>query len=236
MTYPINPVLDSGTSSVPEEHTDSYTSASVPASGETQSVSEESSHSTQTSLGERSHPTHTPTGDRAGILAGTSAGEGSLSTPPAGTPAGERAGGVAGTPAGESSLSPGSQMFSHAVHAVAHSLSEINRLDPSVRSFDDLKKLPTFPEFDRMVRRGYTLSDAFRLANFDRLRQQYALASAQEARNSIHSRSHLRASSGHAGDAPAAVPADILAQYRALNPGVSDAEIRKHWERTQKNT
>ena len=55
-------------------------------------------------------------------------------------------------------------------------------------------------------------------------------AAVQRYRNGLAGTRHLAATVNRAsGGVP--VPADVAAQYRALNPGISDGEIARHYNR-----
>lgn len=114
-------------------------------------------------------------------------------------------------------------------------LAEIGKIDPSIKSAEDLANMPNHAVFDELVRqRGYGLVDAFKIANFDALQSRKAQEIKQATMNSVNGRSHLRNSSGAAGESAPVVPADVLAQYRAMLPDATDAEIRAHWAKSQK--
>ena len=108
-------------------------------------------------------------------------------------------------------------------------LRQIAELDPEVKSLEDLTRTEQYGQLYALVRRGYTLVDAYKLANFDRLTRRAELAAAQRYRNALDGVRHLTATRSHGAGSP--VPADVAAQYRALNPGVSDGEIARHYNR-----
>lgn len=108
-------------------------------------------------------------------------------------------------------------------------LRQISELDPEVKSLEDLTHTEQYGQLYALVRRGYTLLDAYKLANFDRLTRRAELAAAQRYRNALDGVRHLTATRSRGAGSP--VPADVAAQYRALNPGVSDGEIARHYQR-----
>jgi hypothetical protein len=121
---------------------------------------------------------------------------------------------------------------------VAQELAEINKLDSSVKTLEDIMQLETAPAFAAAVKRGATFLEAFQLANFDRLqkagREESARRAKQAALNDQRSKEHLTGSS-QKGSGAVSVPADTLAMYRMLLPGKSDDEITAHYNRTLKN-
>lgn len=108
--------------------------------------------------------------------------------------------------------------------ALSGKLAEIAALDPSVRSIDDLMRSPHFDEFDRLVRQGYRLADAYKLAHFDTLTEKRSAAARQAALNAIGGKSHLTQTRGAAGD-EVVVPAETLAMYRSAFPKWTEKQI-----------
>lgn len=109
-------------------------------------------------------------------------------------------------------------------------LSEIAMFDPSVKTLEDLKKMDNYDAFYGLVKRGCSLVEAYKLTNFDRLTAQTASGAKQAALNSISAKSHLEKTSGR-GAGAVTVPADIAEQYRIFNPGATDAEIQRHYNK-----
>lgn len=107
-------------------------------------------------------------------------------------------------------------------------IGEIRELDPSIGSLEDLTKMPNYREFYDKVKRGYTLTDAFRLVNAGRLQEQDRETAKQAALNNVASKSHLDRTTTR-GAGVVTVPADVMAQYRMFDPDATDEEIRKHW-------
>lgn len=117
---------------------------------------------------------------------------------------------------------------------VDEQLREIAALDPNVKSLADLSKMPTFSQFYELVRRGNTLTDAFKLANFDALAQRTAAGARQAAVSSARSKEHLAETKTRGGGA-VSVPAEVREQYRLFNPDATEEEIQKHYQRFHKN-
>lgn len=113
---------------------------------------------------------------------------------------------------------------------IGEQISEIAKLDPSIKSLDDLKKMENYGEFYERVKSGHNLVDAYKLTNFDKLTQASANGAKQAAINAINGKSHLEKTSGR-GTGSATVPKDILEQYRMFNPDATDAEIQKHYNK-----
>lgn len=117
---------------------------------------------------------------------------------------------------------------------VDEQLRQIQAIDPTVKELGDLAKLDTYPKLYNMVKRGYSILDAYRLANYDTLTQRAAEASRKAAINSVQSKQHLKATESRGGGA-IPVPDSVLEEYRVLNPGATKEEIQKHYQSYMKN-
>lgn len=118
---------------------------------------------------------------------------------------------------------------------VDEQLRQIQDIDPTVKELGDLAKLDTYPKLYDMVKRGYSILDAYRLANYDTLTQRAAEASRKAAINSVQSKQHLKATESRGGGA-IPVPDSVLEEYRVLNPGATKEEIQKHYQSYMKNS
>ncbi len=112
-------------------------------------------------------------------------------------------------------------------------IAEIREMDPSITSFDDLPKMENYPRFYELVKRGNTLTDAFRLVNLDKQTAQPREQDKQAALNQVAPKSHLDRTTTR-GAGAVQIPADVMAQYRMFNPDATEAEIRAHWARQKK--
>ncbi len=123
----------------------------------------------------------------------------------------------------------------HARERVDAEVRKISAMDPGVKSIADLTSGEKYPEMLELVKRGYDLSDAWKLANFDRLQGMAQAASRQAAINSGAGRSGFQVTrSQGAGNDTVSVPKDVLEMYRALNPEMTDAEIRADYNKFAK--
>ena len=116
---------------------------------------------------------------------------------------------------------------------VDEQLKKISELDPNIRQLQDLAKMPNYPQFYELVKKGNSLLDAFKLANFETLSQGAAARARQAAINAAQSKQHL-AQTQTRGKGAVPVPSDVKELYRTMNPGVTDAEIQAHYSRTHK--
>lgn len=109
-------------------------------------------------------------------------------------------------------------------------MREIQMISPEIKSMEDLSKLDNFDKLYDMVGKGYELADAYKVLNYDRLTAKAAEAAKQQALNSIGGKSHLQPVTPR-GQGAVPVPADVVAEYRALMPEATDAEIQAHYNK-----
>ncbi len=110
-------------------------------------------------------------------------------------------------------------------------LAEIRKLNPQIRSTDDIIRMETGPEYARLIRLGMKPTEAYKLANFDAIRRNDKLAAEQAARNAAAGKGHLR-STPTGGNALSA-PADYVANMRKYVPGISDKEIERFYKESK---
>lgn len=113
---------------------------------------------------------------------------------------------------------------------VDEELKEIGALDPSIKELKDIAKLETYPKFYELVKKGNSLVDAFKLANYDALTSSTAAASRQAAINAAQSKRHL-SQTAQRGAGAVTVPSEVKEAYRAFNPGATEAEIQQHYNK-----
>ena len=112
-------------------------------------------------------------------------------------------------------------------------LQEIHRLDPTVRTTEDLLTMPSAKQFYEYVQKGNSFLDAFYLANRQRLTQATAEAAKQQTMNAARSKDHLQPSGTSRGAGAATVPAEELKLFKLLNPTASDSEIQNYYNKTK---
>ena len=113
-------------------------------------------------------------------------------------------------------------------------VAEIHKLDPTINRMEDLVAMPNARAFYEKVRAGNSLVDAFWLVNREKLTAQTAEAARQQALNAARSKEHLTRTGAAVGTGSEEVPPDVMAQYRYLNPELSAAEIREHWNKRKR--
>lgn len=114
-------------------------------------------------------------------------------------------------------------------------LAEIAKLNPEIKEFGDILKMETAPEFRKYIGFGYRAIDAYKLANFDQISESTGRRAAVSAMNNMRGKEHLRATGNSRGGGDVSVPPSQMRMFRALNPGKSDAEITKYYNKHIKN-
>lgn len=102
----------------------------------------------------------------------------------------------------------------------------IESVDPAVKSLADLRAQPEFGRFDRLVKSGMAISDAYKLACFDRLGRQQAAAARQAAINDARAKEHL-APLGGGQAAEDGLTNEIIRNYRQYNPKWTREQIAR---------
>lgn len=116
---------------------------------------------------------------------------------------------------------------------VEEQLKEISEMDPSIKELADLTKMDNYDQFYELVKRGNTLTDAYKLVNFDKLVNRQSAASRQAAINAAAGKSHMGKTSPR-GQGAVTVPADVREMYRMFNPDATEAEIQAHYAKNHK--
>ena len=113
-------------------------------------------------------------------------------------------------------------------------IAEIGKLDPAIKTTGDLLKMPKAKEFYAYVQKGYSFIDSYRLAHFEEITQRNAEAARQQAQAAARGKEHLTVVGNPRNTGAESVPHDQMQLYRMLNPGVSEADIQKHFNNYQK--
>lgn len=118
---------------------------------------------------------------------------------------------------------------------LAEQLTEIGKLDPTIKTVEDLVKRPEYRQIYSYVQNGkLSIVEAFKLANYDSLTQSAAVGARQAAMNSAASKEHM-APTQTRGAGAVTVPKDVKDMYRLYNPDATDAEIQAHYAKFHKN-
>lgn len=114
-------------------------------------------------------------------------------------------------------------------------LEKIMEMDPTIRSASDLFEHENRDAMEAMIRRNYSISDAYFLANKDALIGRQLAGAKQETRNSLAGRGHMEPTASR-GSGGVEISAEDMKAFREIMPNASDAEIRKFYERDLKRT
>ena len=114
-------------------------------------------------------------------------------------------------------------------------IAEINQLDPGAnyKTVGDILNSDVGPDFRKYVEVGNSFINAYKLANMDNLLKKERAAGHQQALNGMSGKNHLTVSTAQ-GEGLIPVPTDVLNMYKELNPGMSDVEIQREYNKYQK--
>ena len=104
-------------------------------------------------------------------------------------------------------------------------LKEIQKMDPSVKTREDLEKHESYKDvYDLVMNHGLTLERAFKYANADALSAKRSAAAQQAAVNQAKGKSHLEATqTGYATNQELIdMPESTMAEYRKFYPNLTD--------------
>lgn len=112
-------------------------------------------------------------------------------------------------------------------------LEKIREIDPTIRTAEDLFASENEAAMTALIKKNYSISDAYFIANREKLMERAASAGAQQTRNNAANKGHLNSSSPH-GTGGITVPEDVMSEFRLINPNASDDEIRAFYQRDLK--
>nr|DAR37421.1 MAG TPA: hypothetical protein [Caudoviricetes sp.] len=112
-------------------------------------------------------------------------------------------------------------------------LAEIRKLNPEIKTLDDIIRMPTGGDFADLVRKGCSFVQAYKTANFDAIMQKTRAAGEQRARNAAMSQAHIKGTPTRQSEA-FVVPKQVKEMYRVFNPGITDEEIAKDYRKNRK--
>lgn len=119
---------------------------------------------------------------------------------------------------------------------VEQEMAVIRTLDPTIKTADDLHE--KYPDsWDRtleLCRKGVSLSEAFKIANFDALLKSKGAAIRQGEKNLRDSKAHLK-NTKNSNQSTVTMPRAVLEEFRHINPGKSDAEYAAFYLRQHKD-
>ena len=117
---------------------------------------------------------------------------------------------------------------------IKEDIKEIMRLDPSVKSMEDIAKLPNISQILSLTtEKNISFSDAFKLVNMDSLINNKAVSAKQAAINNIKGTQHLNATNNVATpNTLVDVPKTTLTKLREFYPELTDEQITKKYNET----
>lgn len=113
-------------------------------------------------------------------------------------------------------------------------LQKIGALDPSIKTLEDIKAMPTAQRFNDLVQKGVSMEEAFYLANRQQIEERKLAAAKAAAQNQMAGKGHLNPVGAVNGKTPVQVPRGVMDAYRAMLPEMTDAEIQKAYEDAMK--
>lgn len=113
-------------------------------------------------------------------------------------------------------------------------MKEVTKLDPEIRTIDDLSKMENYDAFYALVKKGNSFADAYRLANFDKLVERSNAAEKQRVLNASAGKQHMTTVSSSQSSGLDAVPPETREIYRTMFPDMNDEQIAKEFARFTK--
>lgn len=107
---------------------------------------------------------------------------------------------------------------------MAIQLAEIRKIDPGIKSIDDVIRMETGPKFAEYVRRGVSPVEAYKLANHEAIVQKARSAGAQAQRNAAAGKAHMKPAAA-GGKTGVEITEAMRARYRAFIPDITDEQI-----------
>ena len=103
-------------------------------------------------------------------------------------------------------------------------LAEIRKMNPGIKSLNDIVAMPTGKAFLQAVNGGCDFLTAYKVANHEDLVKQARAAGEQAARNAAASKGHLR-QTNHNVKGGVEVTQGMRERYRRFNPNITDEQI-----------
>lgn len=118
---------------------------------------------------------------------------------------------------------------------INNDVEEIKKIDSSVKSIDDLVTQDNFNDVLDKIRNGYSLVDAYKIVNYEKLTQQSTQAARQAAINAAKGKDHMTPSSGVTDTSKTLdIPTGELGRWREMFPDASDKELKEKYTRAMK--
>lgn len=112
-------------------------------------------------------------------------------------------------------------------------MEKIRKIDPSIKSLEDITKKDGFTEWDKLVRSGVSLEHAYKAVFFDELTSGKAASARQAAINAAKGKSHLEPTGGNVqSTGEIEVPRDVMRTLREMFPDDSADKLRERYIKT----
>lgn len=119
--------------------------------------------------------------------------------------------------------------------AIEAEIAIIAQSDPTIKSAQDVFNSPNGAAiYEKVMKKGYSLSDAWHSENRERIQQHNQETARMQAQASMRSKEHLQAT-GAVGSGAPTVPREEMALYRMMNPGMTDEQIQRHYAKFKAN-
>lgn len=112
-------------------------------------------------------------------------------------------------------------------------IKEIGKIDPAIKTLEDIASLPEYDNILGYVKKGLTIAEAYRLSVPDKRAAEREEKARQAEINKLQSKEHLSRTFGR-GTGAVAVPKDVREAYRLFDPSMTDDEIAKHYSKHKK--
>ena len=107
----------------------------------------------------------------------------------------------------------------------------------TIKSKEDLVKLENFEDIVKLVEKGNSLVEAYKLANFDKLVSKKQSAAEQAAINQAKSKSHLQKTGGVADTSTLLeIPERDIAEWKKIYPNLSASQLKEKYNKVIKVT
>lgn len=109
-------------------------------------------------------------------------------------------------------------------------IKEIAKIDSSIKTLEDVAGLENFEYIVKLVEKGNSLVEAYKLANFDKLVSKKQSAAEQAAINQAKSKSHLQKTGGVADTSTLVdIPEDELKELKGFFPELSATQLKQKY-------
>ena len=117
---------------------------------------------------------------------------------------------------------------------ISEDIKEIMRIDPNVKSMEDVAKSPNIKQILSLTQTGLRFADAYKVANMDLLINKQSVSAKQSAINNIKGTQHLNATNNISAnnDSSVDIPSSELTNWQDAYPDLSMTDLRKKYNQT----